>query len=323
MSFNVLSTSSTFGYYALEPLDYLKSNGCRVERVPQGKKLTEAELIEKLKHVDALIVGVEEITEPVLHASKNLKIIAKLGAGIDNIDVPAASRRGVMIINAPSGNSDAVAELTMGLMISLARKIPFIDHCVKDGGWPSPTVGVQLSGKTLGIIGLGDIGKKVARRALAFNMKVIAYDLVRDEDVVQKQDIHYLPLEHLLAESDVVSIHVALNPATRKRIGDKELGLMKPEAFLLNMARGEIIDDAALYKALKEKRIKGAALDVFTHEPPVGNPLLKLDNVIFSSHLGGYTIEALRENGMTCAIGIVERLHGRQPATLINPEVLS
>jgi D-3-phosphoglycerate dehydrogenase len=310
MTYKILSTSPSFGYFASEPVEYLKNHGCEVELVPQGKKLSEEEIIEKARKADALIVGIEKITEPVINASKNLKIIAKHGAGVDNIDVEAAAGRGIAVINAAGANSDAVADLTIGLFLSAARSIPFADRSVRGGTWPR-VVGVQFNEKVLGIIGLGQIGKKVAKRASGFDIKLLAYDIVKDEAFAREWGIKYLSLNELLTESDFVSIHIPLGPATRRLIGEKELGLMKKEAFLVNISRGDIVDEEALYRALKEGAIKGAALDVFLEEPLKESPLFELDNVILTPHMGGYTYEALKETGMICVRSIVDVLEGR------------
>ena len=321
MAYKIISTSPTFGYYAFEPVEYLKDHGCELDLVPQGKKMSEEELIESAKGYQAMIVGMEKITEAVIQASKNLKVIAKHGAGVDNIDVKTASDREIAVISAPGANSDAVADLTIGLLLSLARNIPFADRSVKEGGWPR-IVGIQVNGKVLGIIGLGQIGKRVAQRASGFDMKVLAYDIFKDEGFAQKWGITYLPLEELLAKSDFLSVHIPLTPSTRGLIGEKELRLMKKDSFLVNISRGDIVDEEALYQALKEGRIKGAALDVFSSEPPKESPLLKLSNVISTPHMGGYTLEALKETGMICVRGIVDVLEGRQPQFAVNPEIL-
>lgn len=307
MTFKVLSTSPTFGYYVSEPVEYLEKHGCEVELVPQNKKMSEKELIEAAKEYDALIVGVEKISRSVIQDSERLKVIAKHGAGVDNIDLEAASGKGVAVINAPGANSDAVADLTIGLFISLARSIPFADRSVKEGRWPR-VVGAQLNEKTLGIIGLGKIGKKVAKRALGFGMKVVAYDIAEDEALSRECGIIYLTLDKLLAESDFVSIHIPLNAATRRLVGDRELRLMKKEAFLVNISRGDIVDEDALCRVLKEGVIRAAALDVFTNEPPKESPLLTMDHVILTPHMAGYTFEALKDTGMICARGIVDIL---------------
>lgn len=319
--FKILSTSPTFGYYVSEPTEYLKRHDCKVELVPQGKKMSEEELAQSVTECDAIIVGVEKITATVIQTSKKMKVIAKHGAGVDNIDVKTASDRKIVVTSAPGANSDAVADLTLGLFLSLARQIPYADRSVKEGGWPR-VVGVQVNEKVLGIIGLGQIGKKVAQRALGFDMKVLAYDVVKDDAFAQKRGITYLSLDEILSQSDFISIHLPLIPSTLRLIGERELHLMKKEAFLVNISRGDIVDEEALYQALKERRIRGAALDVFSQEPPRDNPLLALDNVISTPHMGGYTYEALRETGMICVRSIVDVLEGRHPHFAVNSEVL-
>lgn len=322
MAFRVLSTSPTFGYYVSEPSEYLESRGCNVELFPQGKKISEEELIWSVGEYDAIIVGIEKITRSVIQAAKKLKILTKHGIGVDNIDVKAASSKGIVVTNAPGTNSEAVADLTIGLFLSLARGIPFADRSVKEGTWPR-MVGIQINGKVLGIIGLGQIGKRVARRALGFDMRILAHDVFKDEAFARKWGIEYVPLDEVLTESDFLSIHVPISPSTRGLIGERELNLMKKEAFLVNISRGDIVDEEALYRVLKEGRMRGAALDVFTSEPPVGSPLLTLDNVILTPHMGGYTYEALRETGMACARSIVDVLGGKKPQFIVNPEVLN
>ena len=322
MPFKVLSTSPTFGYYVSEPSEYLESHGCKVELFPQGKKISEEELIRSAGEYDAIIVGIEKITRSVIEASKKLKILTKHGIGVDNIDVTAASSRGIVVTNAPGTNSDAVADLTIGLFLSLARSIPFADRSVKQGKWPR-MVGVQINGKILGIIGLGQIGKKVAKRALGFDMRILAYDVFQDEAFARKWGITYLSLDEVLAESDFLSIHVPISPSTRGLIGERELNLMKKGTFLVNISRGDIVDEKALNRVLQEGRIRGAALDVFTSEPPMGSPLLTLDNVILTPHMGAYTFEALKETGMVCARSIVDVFKGGKPQFIVNPEVLN
>ncbi len=321
MNFKILSTSLTFGYYASEPLEFLETHGCKVELVPQGKKISEKELILSVGEYDALIVGVEKVTKQVIEVSRKLRVIAKHGAGFDNIDVEAASKRRIVVTNAPGTNNDAVADLTIGLFLSLARSIPFADRSVKDGKWPR-IVGVQVSGKVLGIIGLGQIGKTVAKRALGFDMRILAYDIIKDEGFAQKWGVTYLALDEVLTESDFLSIHVPLSPSTSRIIGERELGLMKKEAFLVNISRGNVVDEEALYRALKEQRIRGAGLDVFSNEPPKESSLLTRDNLISTPHMGAFTYEALRETGMVCVRDIIDVLEGRRPQFVVNPEVL-
>ena len=321
MKFKVLSTSPTFGFFVSEPVEYLKSHGCEVDLTPQGKKVTEQDLVNMGGQYDAMIIGLEKVTASVLQASAKLKAVAKHGAGVDNIDVKTATDKKVVVLSAPGTNADAVADLTIGLFLSLARSIPWADRSVKQGGWPR-VVGVQMNEKVLGIIGLGLIGKKVAQRATGFGMKILGYDVIKDEEFARKWGVTFVPLEEILKQADFISIHVPLIPSTRRLIGSKELQQMKKEAFLVNISRGDIVDEEALYQALKEKRIRGAALDVFSQEPIGASPLLQLDNLISTPHMGAYTFEALRETGMICVRGIVDVLEGKVPQFAVNPEVL-
>jgi len=322
MSHKLVSTSPTFGFYVQEPVDYLKQHGCEVELVPQGKKLTEDELVECASRVNAMIVGVEKITQRVIEGGKNLKVIAKHGAGVDNIDMATATAKGIVVTSAPGANSDAVADLTFGLFLAAARQIPTADRLVKGGEWPR-IVGTAVNRKTLGIIGVGQIGKKVAKRARGFDMEVLVYDVVKDEAFAAEFGATYVALDEVLTKADFISIHVPLIDATRNLIGAREFGLMKETAFLVNVARGGVVDEKALFDALQEKRIAGAAADVFTQEPAKGNPLLTLDNLIATPHMGMYTREALIDTGMICVRNIVDALEGRKPEFLNNPEVLS
>lgn len=321
MKYYVLSTSPTFGYYASEPLEYLKSHGCDIELTPQTKKLSEEEIVQKVNNLDAMIVGIEKITEKVIAAAQKVKIISKHGAGVDNIDMKAATSKGIVVTSAPGANSDAVADLTIALFLAVARKIPFADHSIREGAWPR-VVGVQLNGKVLGIVGLGQIGKKVAKRASGFNMKVLAYDVIKDEEFAFKNGITYTSMEEILSLSDYISLHIPFAPSTQHLIGEKELGQMKKESILVNISRGNIVEEGALHRALRDGKIRGAALDVFAQEPVAKtNPLLTLDNFIATPHMGGYTHEALRETGMICVRDIVSMLEGKRPQYLVNPEV--
>jgi len=320
MAFKIVSTSPTFGFYVQEPVDYLKANGCVVNLVPQGKKLNETELIEYASECDAMIVAVEKITARVIRAANNLKVIAKHGAGVDNIDMAAATERGIVVTSAPGANSDAVADLTIGLFLALARQIPFADSSVKAGEWPR-IIGTQFNKKTLGIIGVGQIGKKVARRVMGFDMEVLVYDVVEDSEFAEKTGARYVPLDDVLVKSDFISLHVPLTDRTRHLIGARELGLMKPSAFIVNVARGGVVDEDALLEALNQKQISGAAADVYSQEPPKGNPLLEMENLIATPHMGMYTRESLIETGMMCVRNIVNALEGRKPQFLNNPEV--
>ncbi|MEM2908318.1 MAG: hydroxyacid dehydrogenase [Candidatus Hadarchaeales archaeon] len=272
--------------------------------------LTPGQLLREVTDYDVLVVrSATKVTREVIEAGRNLKLIARAGAGLDNIDVEAAAARGIKVINSPESVTAAVAELTIGLMLSLARRIPHADRSMKLGRWEkSELIGTELRGKTLGIVGTGRIGRAVGYKAKAFLMHLLAYDIVTNEEFRERTGCRYVDLQTLLRESDFVTIHVALTPQTRHMIGRRELSLMKPTAFLINTSRGEIIDETALVEALREGKIAGAALDVYEQEPPTDSPLLKLENVILTPHIGASTIEAQRDAGILIAKKIREAL---------------
>ncbi len=272
--------------------------------------LNQEQLLLEVGDYDVLVVrSATKVTREVIEAGKNLKLIARAGAGLDNIDVEAAEARGIEVINSPESVTAAVAELTIGLMLSLARRIPRADRGMKLGRWEkSELIGTELRGKTLGIVGTGRIGRAVGYKAKAFLMDLLAYDIVTNEEFRERTGCRYVDLQTLLRESDFVTLHVALTPQTRHMIGRRELSLMKPTAFLINTSRGEIVDETALVEALREGKIAGAALDVYEREPPTDSPLLKLENVILTPHIGASTIEAQRDAGILIAKKIREAL---------------
>ena len=214
------------------------------------------------------------------------------------------------MISSPEATTVAVAELTLGLMLSLARRIPYADASMKRGRWEKAGfLGSELRGKTLGIIGTGRIGKAVGYRAKAFFMELLAHDISQDKDFADRTDCKYVDLDTLLRGSDFVTLHVTLTPQTRGMIGKRELGLMKPTAYLINTSRGEVVDEGALVEALRQRGIAGAALDVYEQEPlPTDSPLLELDNVILLPHIGASSIEAQREAGVVIAQKLREEL---------------
>ncbi|MEM2192183.1 MAG: hydroxyacid dehydrogenase [Candidatus Hadarchaeales archaeon] len=270
--------------------------------------LQPEELVEKIRNFDVLVVrSATKVTREVIEAGKNLKIIARAGVGLDNIDVDAAKERGITVINAPEAPTVAVAELTIGLMLSFARKIPRADAGMKEGKWEKgELMGSELRGKTLGIVGTGRIGKAVAQRARAFEMTLLLYDVMKDEDFAKAVGGKYVSLEELLKNSDFITIHVPLLPQTRHMIGEREFEMMKPTAVIINTSRGEVIVEDALVKALKNGRIAGACLDVFEKEPPEGSELLTLPNVVLTPHIGASTKEAQREAALIIAKKIKE-----------------
>ncbi len=283
---------------------------------------TEAEMIALLEGIDAVLADIDPFTARVLASAGRLRVISRPGVGYDAIDVKAACARGIAVCTTPGSNRHSVAELALAMMLQCARKIMENEAEVRRGGW-TRVVGREIAGSTLGIVGLGTIGKEVAQRARAFEMRVLAYDLVQDQQFAEEHQVAYVPLEQLLQDSDFVSLHILLNDRTRHLIDAERLALMKPTAYLINTARGPIVDEEALAQALKAGRIAGAALDVFTQEPlPVDSPLRDLDNVHLYPHLAGSTQEVFKSSGLMAAENVIRVLRGQRPLHIVNPEVL-
>ncbi|MBN1677482.1 MAG: phosphoglycerate dehydrogenase [Candidatus Thermoplasmatota archaeon] len=284
-------------------VELLKSQGYAVD-VRTGLK--EDDLVKIIKDYDVLLVrSATKATRKVIEAGR-LKVIGRAGIGVDNIDVDAATERGVLVMNAPSGNVISTAELTIGLMFALARRISQADASTKKGEWKRKEMkGAQIQGKTLGIVGLGRVGAEVAKRAAALGMIVVAYDPLVSPEVGAKLHVRLLPLDRLLRDADIVSVHTPLTPQTKDLIGKEELAKMKKGAFLINCARGGVVNEDALYETLSENGIAGAALDVFTKEPPAGSKLLTLQNIVLTPHLGATTIEAQEEVGSEIAEQVI------------------
>jgi D-3-phosphoglycerate dehydrogenase len=321
MNKKIWSISPSFGRFVKSPITYLEQNGFSIDLLHEKEKLTLEHVLSKVQAYDALIPGTFPVTAEIINSSPNLKIVAMAGSGVDHIDIDAATKRGVMITNVPGTNSKAVAELAIGFVFALAREIVLANNEVKHGKWHYIT-GRQVGGKTLGIVGMGKIGKELAKLALSLNMKVIAFDAFPDIEFSSLHGIEFCELEELMKFSDFISIHVPLIKETDGLIDEKKLRAMKPTAYLMNLSRGRVVDESALYNVLSEKAIAGAALDVFAEEPPQKSPLLSLANIITTPHMGGYTYEALHEIGMGCARSIVDLFNGRKPENIVNSEVI-
>jgi phosphoglycerate dehydrogenase-like enzyme len=266
-----------------------------------------------------IILGMENATEALFRECPNLRIIARWGVGLDNVDLAAATRAGVFV-TAPFGiNSATVAELTFALMLSLVRSIVTNHNRVQGGVWQRD-MGVQLAGKTLGIIGLGRIGRKVALRALAFEMRVIAQDIVQDRAFAEAHGIEYVSREALLETADVITLHVPLTDETRNMIDGAALERMKPGAFLINAARGQLIDTEALAYSLDSGHLAGAALDVFPTEPQIEPFLLHRPNLITTTHIGAFTREIVAATAQASVNSLLQFFQGQTPDHLVNPE---
>ena len=305
---------------APEGLDLLRT-GAEVD-VKRG--LNETELIDIIKEYEALVVRSEtKVTPAVIRAGGQLKVIARAGIGVDNIDLEAATVAGIPVVNAPIGNTVAAAEHTMALMLSLARNVPQAYASMKNGEWKrSAYMGVEVRGKVLGVVGLGRVGTEVAIRAKAFGMKLVAYDPFVSPDYASRLGAQVVSLDELLVSSDFITLHTPLTPNTNKLIGSRELSLMKPDARLINVARGELVDEAALLEALQADKLGGAALDVFIEEPPDDMTLAQHSRVISTPHLGASTEEAQREVAIEAAGQVLAILDGHSASNMVNAPVV-
>lgn len=300
----------------------LEKRDCEVVFYPSEQNMSEEEILAWVPGCVGHICGGVKYTAPVMDRLPDLKIIARIGVGFETVDIPAATERGILVATTPGAGAETVSEHAITMIAALSRRIFENDRMVRNGGWTTIT-GHSIYRRTLGIVGFGLIGRQLARWAKGFDMKILAYDPMPDEAYAKENGISYVSLDTLLAESDYVSLHLPLIPSTRGLIGEKELAGMKPSAFLVNAARGGIVDEKALYEALKEKRLAGAALDVFETEPiEPGNPLLTLDQVIFSPHMAGSTFEGLDAIVGMAVRNVCEWLDGEMPAGAKNPEVL-
>lgn len=301
-------------------LDLLHAAGCRITSSGTDRPLSAAEMVPLVRDVDAIVAGGETIDESVFVAAPRLKVISRHGVGYDKIDLAAATRARVVVTITPGTNHLAVAELALGLMIGLARRIPQMREALLSGTWQRQP-GVELAGKVLGIIGLGRIGRALATRARAMDMTVIAHDPIANVPFATANDVALVDLDEALRRSDFVSLHAPGTADGTPIIGRDQLAQMKPSAYLINTARGSLVDEAALLDSLVGGRLAGAALDVFAKEPPTGSALLNLDNVLATPHIGG-----TRESGAATALLAVQNalqiLRGESCPHVINPEVL-
>lgn len=314
---NVLITSRMFGKCSSEPMECLIKAGMTILPNPfEGRTLSEDELVQLIGDADAVILGNERITERMLDAAPKLKVIARFGVGYDRVDVDVAKRRGIAVTITPGANVEAVAELALGLMIALARRITDADRKTRMGEF-SNILGVELSGRQLGIVGFGRIGQAVAKRALAFDMKVAAFDAMDRSHEARELGVSLLPLEELAATSDVMTLHLPGGSSTTKIIDRRIFSIMKRGSYLINTSRASVVDTNALVKALKSGQLSGAAIDVFDVEPPpADHPLFALPNVIVTPHMGGSTDKATDKMGMMAAQNVISVIEGKGP---INP----
>lgn len=313
----ILITPRSFASSSDKAIKMLTARGYEIQRNNTDRPYKKEEILNLIKDIDGIIIGIDELSAKIIERADKLKVISKYGTGLDNIDINMATNKKIIVTNTPTANVDAVADLAFGLILSLARRIPEADQKTKKGKWEK-IIGKSVWEKTLGVIGLGKIGRQVVKRARGFKMNILGFDLIKDKKFAQRYGIKYINLEKLLQKSDYITIHLPLNDATRGMISYKELGKIKKEAFLINTSRGGIVDEQALYKALRNNQLKGAALDVYSNEPPVESPLKELDNVIMTPHIGAYTEEAIENMGMQAAQNLIDVLEGRKPKNRVN-----
>ncbi len=284
-------------------------------------KLPAEELLEIIPEFDALLVrSASKVTAEVIEKAAKLKIIGRAGVGVDNIDIPAATAKGIIVINSPGGNTIAATEHTMAMMLSMARNIPIANETTQKGEWNRKKyVGVELKGKTLGVIGMGRIGSGVAKRALAFDMDVIAYDPYINEERAHDLGVTVGTLDDVVSKADFITVHMPLTPDTKNMISMEQMKKMKQGVRLVNCARGGIINEEDLAQAVKDGIVAGAAIDVFTSEPlPADHPLLGVPGIVVTPHLGASTVEAQIGVSIDVAEGVKAALHGEPVATAVN-----
>jgi len=318
----VLATPRSFFEEGRDAVEWLTQAGVEVVPSPVDRPLQEDELAALLGEVDGVVVGVDRIGRRALAAGRpRLRVVARNGIGVDTVDVAAATELGVVVTNAPSVNADSVADFTFALLLALVRRVVEADRAVREGRWPR-LVGVELRDRCLGLLGFGRIGQRVAERARGFGMRTVAYDPVPDLAAAERLGVRLVSFPEVLAQADFLSLHLPLTPQTRHLLGEEELRCMKPGSFLVNTARGGVVDEAALARALKEGWIAGAACDVFDEEPPRTSPLLQAPNVLLSPHMASHTREAIARASRVAAENVLAVLQGGRPPNAVNPEVL-
>ncbi|NPA93122.1 MAG: hypothetical protein GXO56_05530 [Chloroflexi bacterium] len=297
--------------------DGLKAEGqailAKEAQVDDRNGISAEELLQVIGDYDAVIVrGRTKITAEVLDAGKNLKVVGRAGVGVDNIDLEAAKARGITVVNAPQASTNAVAELAIGLMFALARRIPEADAGMKRGEWlKKKLLGTELNGKTLGVIGMGRIGSRVGELAKALGMRIVGYDpLIPADEIARRGAEPLASLDELYAQADVITLHVPLTPNTRGMIGKEAFAKMKPGVFLICAARGGVIDEEALLEALESGQVGGAGLDVFATEPPGDSPLVRHPRVVATPHIGAQTKEAQTRVAEDIATEVLAALKG-------------
>ncbi len=306
----------------------LLERDCDVRANGEDRPMERADLLEAVAGVEGMLAMITDAVDAeLMDRAPRLRVVSNMAVGYNNIDVAAATQRGIVVTNTPGILTEATAELAFALILATARRVVDLDRRTRAGEWtcwaPLLFLSREVSGKTLGVIGLGRIGRAVARRAKAFGMKVLYHNRARLDAAEERNlGVEYAERDDLLREADFVSLHVPLSEQTRHLIGRRELGLMKPTAYLVNTSRGPVVDEAALVEALREKRIEGAGLDVYENEPVLSTGLTSLGNAVLMPHVGSATVETRMKMARMAAENLLAGLRGERPAHVVNPDVL-
>ncbi len=309
----VLITARSFGAANDDALTLLTEQGYEVERV------AEADLAAKISEADAVIAGLESYDKDLLARADKLKVISRYGVGFDAVDLEAATVKGIAVTNTPGANNESVADLAFALVMAVARNVVFMHQSAAYGA-PVRPIGIEVVGKTIAVVGTGAIGKGFARRWRGFNARVLAFDLFPDEEFARENAVTYVELDELLEQADVISLHLPLNEHTHHLIDENKLALMKPTAVLINTARGELVDNRALFRALKEGRLWGAGLDVVEGEDEVVAAMSSLRNCIMTPHAGGATLEASHRMSIGAARNVIDIVEKGRSENLVPPQ---
>jgi D-3-phosphoglycerate dehydrogenase len=318
MTFRVIATARSFCNTDGPHHDFLRRHDCVVDRHALDHPMTASELREVIAGYEGAILGLDTCDASVIKRADKLRVISRYGAGVDQVDLEAASQHGIAVTNTPGANKIAVAELSIGLMFALARNIPVVATSSRSNVWKR-AAGWELTNKTLGVIGLGEIGRAVAVRGHALGMNVVGYDPFTPGEI---ENVRRVELPELIHSSDVITLHCALTPETRNLFNAERLAQMRKGAVLINTARGDLVDEAALLEALKSGHLAGAAADVFHDDPPTSNPLLALDNFIGTPHIGATTKESVLRMSMMAAENVVAVLRSNPCPYVVNAAAL-
>lgn len=316
--FKILVTATNYSTLCAEAKQLLEENGCEVIENQLGRPHTFEELKPLVGDIDGVVAGVDTWDEKVFRIAPKLRVISRFGVGVDNIDLAKAREYGVQVTNVPGGNANAVAELTVGLILSIVRNIPALHQSAQRGFWDRH-VGTELVGKAVGLLGFGNIAQMVARKLQGFDVNLIAYDKYPNEAKAKELNVTFASCEDVLRRSDIVSMHMPSLKETFKMMSYGQFAMMKPTSVFINTARGALVDEEALYDALRSARIAGAAIDVYQQEPvSPDNPLFLLDNIITTPHTAAETYETYRKVSLVTAQAVLDVLSGKKPQNLLD-----